>query len=95
MLGAGAVVGRLGSDIAARNGVKVDGGGGVGVVGNFLVGSFDGAGGGVDAAASEAWDARTLVDESGGGVGGENGGEPPPELLREVVGLVSSVSRSA
>ena len=71
--------------------MKVDGGGGVGVAGK-VVGSYDGVDDGVGVAASgETWDGRTLVNESGG----VNVGEVPPELLREVVGLVSSVSRSA
>ena len=71
--------------------MRVDGGGGVGVVGQVPVITVDGADDGVDpATAGDAWDGRTLVDGDGGG-----GGEPPRELLREVVGLVSSVSRSA
>lgn len=69
--------------------MPVDVGGGVGVTGK-IARSYDGA----DTAASEASDARTLVSESCA-ASGEFQNEPPPELLREVVGLVSSVSRSA
>lgn len=72
--------------------MKVDGGGGVGVAGKIarsFDGASDGAGDGAGDGASEDSNARTLVNENGGG------DEPPLELLWEVVGLVSSVGRSA
>ena len=76
----------------------VDGGGGVGVAGTIVRsvdGVIDGAGDGAGADGDDAMSVKTLVNEDCADGGGEVGNEPPAELLREVVGLASSVSRAA